>query len=421
MIKNLSAIVIVTLCAFPCIGEHLDLFSGKDLSGWDGDPSLWKVENGAITGYVEEGIDVKNHSYLIWKEGKVRDFELSLKFCSDSGNSGIDYRAEKILRDKNGRGLRWTIKGYQADIVQNWMGSFYNWGLAGAQPGQFVIITTSPRDKDEQLTSVFQLADPNSVSGANYYEPDQWNDYTITARGKHMIHRINGFQTIEVIDLSSLRRSEGYLGFQVHRGEKRQVHKFKEIRLEQFDHRFGRPVLLLKNPNANTLEVLDPADFPLMGESDLSLRACTPIGSVVQTTEQFLDFVLRFQFRRAADRLGVWLRMGEDRGIGVTGEERHFNSIEHKGGLGLKVVDVVTAGNENKSGFDPRWDDCEISLIGGELTVEINGQLRAKAINCDRVSGTIGFASNAKGNLRNAVLIPVRWQIVSVRTATSTR
>jgi len=395
------------LFAFPCDGEYSDLFNGKDLSGWDGDPKIWKVENGAITGYVKEGTDIKDHSYLIWQEGKVSDFELSLKFRSDSGNSGIDYRAQKTLKGKNGEDLRWTIKGYQADIVQNWMGSFYNWGLAGAQPGQFVIVTTAPKGRDEQVTSVFQLADPNIVLGAHYCKPDKWNDYTITVRGEHVIHRINGFQTIELIDLSNLKRSEGYLGFQVHKGKKRQVHKFKEIRLERFDHSFGRPVLLFKNPNANALEVVEPDDARLMGKSDLALKVCTPIGSVVQTTEQFADFILRFKFHRDAGRLSVWLRLSEDRGIGVTGTGRHFGRIYRKGDFGLKVVDVYVASNEETSAFNPYWDDCEISLIGGELKVKINGRLKAKAIHCDHVSGTIGLTSNAAENLRNVVLIPV--------------
>lgn len=26
------------------------LFNGKDLSGWDGDPKLWKVEDGIVIG-----------------------------------------------------------------------------------------------------------------------------------------------------------------------------------------------------------------------------------------------------------------------------------------------------------------------------------------------------------------------------------
>jgi hypothetical protein len=397
--------VIAALCALPCAGEYSDLFNGKDLSGWDGDPNTWKVENGAITGYVEEGTDIKDHSYLIWQEGKVRDFELSLKFRSDSGNSGIDYRAQKILKDRDGSDLEWTIKGYQADIVQNWMGSFYNWGLAGAQPGQLVIVTTAPQHEDEQVTSVFPLADPHIVLGARYYDPGKWNDYTITARGEHVIHRINGFQTIEVIDLSGLKRNEGYLGFQVHRGNKKQIHKFKEIHLEQFDQSFGRPVLLVKSSNSDTLQAIEAGDAT--DRSDLALKIRTPVGAVIQTTRRFADFILRFQFQRSADRLSVSLRMSEDRGIAVTGTERHFDRISRRGDFGLKIVEVDTVGREKTSTFDPHWDDCEISLVGGELKIKINGQLRTRAINCDHVSGTIGFASNAAENLRNAVLIPV--------------
>ena len=393
------------LFAIPCVGEYIDLFNGEDLSGWDGDSNLWKVDNGAITGYVEEGANIENHSYLIWQGHKVRDFELSLRFRSDSGNSGIDYRAKKILKDKNGKDLKWTIEGYQADIVQNWMGSFYNWGLSGAQPGQFAIVTTAPGGRDEQLKSVFQLVDPNIVLGARYYEPDRWNDYTVTVRGEHIIHRINGFQTIELIDLSSLKRSEGYLGFQVHRGNKKQVHKFKDIRLEQFDHSFSRPVLLFKNPNADVIDMIETDSAS--GKSDLALKVCTPIGSIVRTTTRFADFILRFQFRRDADRLGVWLRMDEDRGIGVTGTDRHFDRIFSKGNFGLKVVEVDQTGNEKTSAFNPYWDDCEISLVDGKLEVKINGRLRANAVNCDHVRGTIGFASNSAENLRNAVLIPV--------------
>ena len=31
-------------------GEMQSLFNGKDLSGWDGDPRLWSVKDGAIRG-----------------------------------------------------------------------------------------------------------------------------------------------------------------------------------------------------------------------------------------------------------------------------------------------------------------------------------------------------------------------------------
>jgi hypothetical protein len=388
-------------------GTALDLFNGADLRGWDGDSAIWKVEEGAIVGCVEEGTQVDDHTYLIWQGGQIGDFELSLKFRSDSGNSGIDYRAHKVVKGKNGKDLRWTLQGYQADIVANWIGSFYNWGLAGAQPGQFVIITTAPEEGDEQRAKVFPLADPHTVSGANYYKPDQWNDYTITARGEHVIHRINGFQAIEVMDLSRLRRSEGYLGLQVHAGSKRQVHKFKELRLKRFSHSFGRPVLLCKAPNRSALEVVGLDDARLTSRSDLAFEVCTPVDSMARTEERFSDFVLRFQFQPDANDLSVWLRVSEERSIGVSGIGRYSARIDHKGDYEFKVVEFEKSRHEDISHFDARWDDCEISLIGGELDVKIDGQIRAKAIECDRGSGTIGLTSNTGKILRNVVLIPV--------------
>ena len=32
-----------------------DFFNGKDLTGWDGDKDLWKVENGEIVGKTDDG------------------------------------------------------------------------------------------------------------------------------------------------------------------------------------------------------------------------------------------------------------------------------------------------------------------------------------------------------------------------------
>ncbi len=268
-------------------------------------------------------------------------------------------------------------------------------------------MTTAPGDKSGQVTKVFPLADANAVRSIGYYRPDRWNDYTITVRGEHVIHRINGFQTIELIDVSELKRSEGHLGFQVHAGSKKQVHRFKEIRLQPFRHTFGRPVLLRQAPPATGLEVLEPDNAPLAGPDALAFAVHTPAGSLVQTKEQLADVILRFQFRRDANDLSVWLRVGEGRRLGVTGIGRSSVRIDHQGDLGLRLVEVEKISPTQEPHFDTSWDDCEISLIGGEFDVKINGRLRAKAVNCAHARGTIGLASNAMKIVRNVVLIPV--------------
>src|SRR6266446_6450370 len=92
------------------------LFNGKDLSGWDGNPKLWSVKEGAITGQTTAENPAKGNTFLIWTNGEVSDFELRCSFKivpgndKGFGNSGIQYRS-KILDPKN-----WVVGGYQADM-----------------------------------------------------------------------------------------------------------------------------------------------------------------------------------------------------------------------------------------------------------------------------------------------------------------
>jgi hypothetical protein len=406
-VRHLYVLMTVALWAGLGSGESIDLFNGKDLRGWEGDSTIWNVADGAIIGSVAEGTQVDDHTYLVWQGGRVSDFELSLKFRSDAGNSGIDYRAGELAKGKNGQDLKWSLRGYQADIVRDWMGSFYNWDRAGAQPGQFAIITTAPDGEDKQTTKVFPLAPAQAVRGSPYYRPGQWNDYTITARGQHVIHRINGFQTVELIDVSRLQRSEGYLGLQVHAGTKRQVHMFKEIRLQPLRHHFGRPILLCPAPNSSTLEALDPDSPRLADRSGLSFAVGMSGGPLMQTEQRFSDVILRFQFPRKTQDLSVWLRAGGRRGLGVTGISGPSARIGHQGESELRVVAVEKTDRAETPPFEAGWEDCEISLVGGKLDIKINGGLTAKAVDCAAADRTIALTSNAATTVRNVVLIPV--------------
>ena len=72
------------------------LFNGNDLTGWDGEPGLWKVEDGVIVGTSEPG-KPKTNSFLIWN-GKAKDFELraTIKVVGDN-NSGVQYRSRRQI------------------------------------------------------------------------------------------------------------------------------------------------------------------------------------------------------------------------------------------------------------------------------------------------------------------------------------
>ena len=95
-------------------GMH-SIFNGKDLTGWDGDPKLWSVQDGVIHGETTAEVPAKGNTFIIWKEGRTKDFELRLSFrCNATNNSGIQYRSKHITDGKVGNA--WVVRGYQHEI-----------------------------------------------------------------------------------------------------------------------------------------------------------------------------------------------------------------------------------------------------------------------------------------------------------------
>ena len=93
-------------------GGFASLFNGRDLSGWEGDPALWSVAHGEITGTCSGPDSPKQNSFLIWRGGTVKDFELRATVrVSGDNNSGIQYRSRALPG-----GGPWAITGYQCDI-----------------------------------------------------------------------------------------------------------------------------------------------------------------------------------------------------------------------------------------------------------------------------------------------------------------
>ena len=72
----------------------IKLFNGHDLAGWDGDPRLWSVKDGCIRGETTAQKRAPGNTFLIWKDGVVKDFDLRLSFrCNAANNSGVQYRS----------------------------------------------------------------------------------------------------------------------------------------------------------------------------------------------------------------------------------------------------------------------------------------------------------------------------------------
>lgn len=208
--------------------EAKKLFNGKDLDGWDGDPDLWSVEDGVITGRTTKDKPLKRNTFLIWKGGTLKDFELHVKYKIANGNSGVQYRSTD-----NGEH---HVSGYQADIVggdnDKYSGILYEETAANtpprrgilAQRGQKVVI-----DKDGKKNVVGSVGEADEIMKA--IKKGDWNEYTITAKGNHLVQQINGVTTVDVTDEQEAKAAkEGILALQMHVGDPMMV-QFKDIKL----------------------------------------------------------------------------------------------------------------------------------------------------------------------------------------------
>jgi hypothetical protein len=201
------------------------LFDGTTLDGWEGDPNIWSVEQGAITGRTTPETKLKENNFLVWKD-EVEDFELRLKFRLENGNSGIYYRA---LRRREGETWRDPVVGMQADFDASgrWTGVIMEYLMRGvlAERGEKVVI-----DEQGKRQIVGRLGDPAEL--LKVYKPKEWNDYTVIAKGGQMVLRINGVTMCELDDRDPKRLKRGWLALQVHVGPPMVV-QFKDIHLRK--------------------------------------------------------------------------------------------------------------------------------------------------------------------------------------------
>jgi type 1 glutamine amidotransferase len=209
------------------------IFNGQNLDGWDGNPKFWSVADGTITGRTTTDNPTQGNTFIIWRQAPVDDFVLRLKYKIVGGNSGIQYRSREV--DK------WVVAGYQGDFEAGDMfsGILYEEKARGilALRGQKVTIGEDGQKHAEQV------ADSKQLQAAIHKE--DWNDYEIIAQGNHLIHKINGKVTAEVIDNQTDKRSEsGILALQLHAGPPMTV-QFKDIRLKRTRLADGRKKIVM--------------------------------------------------------------------------------------------------------------------------------------------------------------------------------
>jgi hypothetical protein len=221
--------LVLCLASTPLLAEEAEegftsIFDGKTLEGWDGDPKLWSVEEGALTGQTTADDPIPHNSFLIYRKDEPGDFELRFKFRMVGGNSGVQFRSVEV--DK------WVISGYQGDFdsTNRYTGILYE------EKGRGILAKRGLRttiNEDGSKTVTGKTVDEKTI--VDSYKNEDWNDFTVIAKGNRITEILNGNVTVEVTDRQEeKRRMKGLIAFQVHRGPPMKI-QFKDVRIKKLD------------------------------------------------------------------------------------------------------------------------------------------------------------------------------------------
>jgi putative heme-binding domain-containing protein len=271
--KTATLFVLGSMIAGAQSDDFKPLFNGKDLDGWDGNPEIWSVGDGVITGKTSGPGQLEYNQFLIWRGGEMKNFELRAKVKATGNNSGIQYRS-KELPDVG----KWSLSGYQCDVHPK---PAYN-GMVYEERGRGIIaqngqgVATDPEGK-RWLTDQHPVVKIGST---------RWHEYTIIAKGNHIIHKVNGKKTAEFHDFDAKGRSlSGLLAFQISRSSAMSV-QIKDIMLKTLPDggvlefkNFAIPsdaqVIETKKPAPGKKVAAKPKKEPVMGGNK-----ATPVANI---------------------------------------------------------------------------------------------------------------------------------------------
>jgi hypothetical protein len=210
------------------------LFNGRDLAGWEGNPDLWSVRDGAITGVTKADPKLTHNTFLIYQGTMPNDFELRLSYRIVKGNSGIQYRSKVLRQGQFGP----VVGGYQADFEagKTYSGILYEEQGRGilAERGQKTVIKADSADPKKHKVEVVGAVGKSAEIQAKIKDED-WNDYVVIAKRNHLQHFINGVPTVDVVDEHEAKAAEsGALALQIHVGPPMLV-QFKNVRVKALE------------------------------------------------------------------------------------------------------------------------------------------------------------------------------------------
>jgi hypothetical protein len=258
----------------------VNLFNGRDLSGWSGDTAEWTVRDGVIRAHTGRR-PTKNSSCLFLQSEPLEDFELRLSYQRWSGNSGVFYRAKPL---PEGAG------GYQFDIALGITGNLID---AGSDRPRRDLFRVDSREARRALPAL------PKESG--------WHELVIIVRGPRIIQQLDGITICDLRDEDVTAPRNGLFALEAASDT---IVEFKDIRLKRLTAEPTAPVSTAAAGkwttifNGTSLDAWRGWDAKSWIGSwsifDQNLQSL-PNGTVHLTTrDQFGDFELEFEWKVAA-------------------------------------------------------------------------------------------------------------------------
>ena len=205
---------------------YVSIFDGKTLAGWDGNEKFWRVEDGVLIGESTRE-NPSGNNYIVYRDIEAKDFTLKLEVKVDgTGGTGIQYRSHTgipwdrpispaVIENAGPTNLDWMLTGPQADFWPSrpWTGQFYSENTPMrilAWRGQVV---EGYGEQRKDLMGI--IGDAEGMM--DNVKPNDWNEYTIIARGPVCMHIING-QLMAVMvddDPDSSNNWSGFIGLEI--------------------------------------------------------------------------------------------------------------------------------------------------------------------------------------------------------------
>lgn len=197
------ALALLPACAD---GPVTSIFNGLNFKGWEGDTNkTWRIERGAIVGgSLQERIP--QNEFLCTRRSYT-NFVLRLQFklVGTEGfvNAGVQVRSQRVANPPN------EMRGYQADMGDEWWGFLYDEGYRNRP-----------------------LAKPDPAAAARAVRRGDWNEYEIRCEGRRVRTWINGVAMIDYTEPEDGVPLQGVIGLQIHGGAKAEV-SYKEIVVQE--------------------------------------------------------------------------------------------------------------------------------------------------------------------------------------------